>query len=216
MSRIVNSDALDVIADQLGIVGTAEGTTVLNDDDLLQSFDTHSGVRRGRADIATAGWFYGILENVHGAADAEVSNINPYAALANAVNTYPERVSDKFDVWLHGVSVRRISGTGILTEATATFLVLARAMGWGVDDSGDPVTEVAVPIPLARWNSISDTGGNVYGLNGPNGEVYVRVNMRVPVQGFIQFESVSSALSTWQMMCVLGLFPVGMGSDVAT
>ena len=215
--RDLDSDALTLIQRQLGYSGVGDPRTTFLDSELAQIFDVGSGVRRARADIATGGWWFGILENVHLGADDMVSNINPYSGLQGfSANTFPPSVDpQKFDIWIHGAVLKRTAGVGFLT-ATLTYLTLERAMAFGKDDGGTVVAPQAVAIPMAFFDDVINTGANIYGINAVSGQVYQRVNVRMPSQGFLQFESVSTNASTWQMSIILGLFPVGMGSDVAT
>jgi len=217
MPRNIDSDALTLVQRQLGLSGIGESKTELLSDDLLQTFEVSGAIRRSRADIATGGWWFGLLSNEHSGADAEVSNINPYSGLVGFnTSTFPDAIDpQKFDVWVHGAMIRRTAGTGTV-DATLTFLTQARFMAFGKDDTGTAVPQTVAALPIAHWDGVVDTTNAVYGLNVASGQTYTRINLRMPAQGLLQFESLSTALSNWEMYIILGLFPIGLGSDVST
>lgn len=219
MGRAVDSDALVQVGRQLGISGQAGQFTDFEEDSLTQVYEANSAIRRGRADIATGGWFFGILENVHSSGDSEVSNIDPYEAGIFAAGSFPQIVDPRYDIWIEGVSVEQISGTGD-ADHLLELLLPARFMAWGKDDAGVAVAATAKAHAVASWNGLFPASGpNIWAVNGRTAtqqDAHIPLGFRMPRGGaFLQFSSLSTAASEWQMCIIMGLFPIGMGSDAA-
>jgi len=212
--RQVISDALDVVFKSLGIPGRGSPVTEFDDGNLQQNMDVGALVRRGRTAQDSTGIFTGALRNVHTDAETILSTTNPYNITVGRIAPYPTLVElhTRFDIWLLGCIVSRISGGGTLTGAVFVD-PHARAQGWGEDDSG--VAVVSAPsMPVAYYDSIVDQSGEFALQNG--GNPYQAINMRLRGSDtLIRFSSTSSLTSTYQAFFILGVFPVGLGQDIA-
>ena len=191
------------------------GATNLDDGDVTQVLEVGQLARRGE-NPALDQLFYGVLENVHGAADSETSNIQPYTPGASATPPFPDPVPEEFDLWLYGVSGVRSSGAGGLVGALLSFNPFAQLQGWGDDDQGAPV--IASPfITVARFDSVSDgVVANRDPMLTEAGDPYIALNMRLPRNLTLVFDSESAAAAEFQMVLWMGIFPVGLGQDGLT
>lgn len=219
----VKEDQFKVMQKVLGIPGSQlSGATEVDLDSAQQTLPLIPNiVRRGVQLGPTEGWFQGVLENVHSAADGENSAIDPYKPGASAQNAFPAIVPEGWDVWLHGACVVRISGAGDL-DATGEGALLALNSGidklaWGEDDAGDPVTTHPLWY-LKRWTKIVE-GISATASEDPArddfGVMYHTVNMRMPRGIKITFKTESDAAATFQLNMILGVFPTAMGQDIA-
>jgi len=175
-------------------------------------------LRRGVQLGPQGGWFMGILENVHSGADGERSEIDPYAAGADAVAPFPTTVPEDIDLWLLGVSLVQSVGTGtLLTAAQILFNPAPFTQGFGRDDGGLPIIAVRA-FTVARFtsvvNDVTDLGAEA-GITD-QGLTYQPVNMRIPRGSTISFSSESSAAAEFQAILVMGMFPASLGQDVVT
>jgi len=203
-----------------GLVGSpGVGTpTVLDDDSISMTLPILPDIARRSLAIGIGqGWFQGLLENVHGAADDEVSTIDPYNPGDDRIAPYPAVVEPGSDVWILGVSGIRSSGAGGLTGGTMGFSVPDTVQGWGRDDQGVLVAETPRFI-FAQFDNISTLSA---GLSQPpmqteQGLIYQPVGVRVPRGGIISFHSTSAAAAEFQAIFLIGLFPSALGQDVAT
>lgn len=173
--------------------------------------------RRGLTIGPAGGWFQGVLENVHGAADAEVVSIDPYNPGDAAVGAYPRVVEDGFDIWLAGVSGQRSDGAGGLTMAGVFFNPGDASQGWGIDDSGATIVETP-SLWLARFDSLETTMSIITTppMMTEAGDFYVPLNLRLPRGGVLGFASESAAAADFQITLVMGLFPAALGQDIVT
>lgn len=173
--------------------------------------------RRGLAPGTIGGWGFGLLENVHAGADGEASFIDPYRAAGSAIQGYPRRVQQGFDVWLLGAAAIRSSGGGDITEALLQLNPVASQQMWGKDDAGAAV--VGDPtMGLIRWDDLSTaiSVGTDY-LVTEDGQPYVKLGIRIPRSGCtISFRTEAAAAAEFQCICLMGLFPAAMGQDVVT
>ena len=170
--------------------------------------------RRSLSSLPTGGWFQGILENVHSAADDEFSSIDPYAAGVDAVAPYPASISDDFDVWLAGVGGARSSGAGGLTGALLGINPVNHQQGWGRDDAGAPVTGSPM-FRIAFFDGLETAAVSSQDpFKTPQGEVWVPVGLRIARGATLTFQSTSAAAAEFQAIFLIGLFPAGLGQDV--
>ena len=211
--QLVDSDALGVVNRALGISGAGASETELTDGILEQVVDVAPIIRRGRTIQPSEGIFYGVMENVHPAAGVLSSLINPYkpeVALRHA--PYPAIVSPRFDIWLLYATVVRTLGTGTAT-ATLSLRFDGQTQGWGVDNLGAAVT--AVPRhPLAFWNTVRSPT-DIEFLTLADTQPAVKLGYRFPRVGSpdLVFLTEVTALATYQLGLVMGLFPVSLGQD---
>jgi len=177
--------------------------------------------RRGLAIGPTGGWFSCVLENIHSGADDEVSDINPYQPGAAAgPGAYPASVPRGIDVWLAGVAGHRDGAGGDLVMASMGYNPSNNnaAFGWGEDDAGAPTTPTTPSIQLARFDDLEDT---IALMTSPpmiteQGLHYQPLNLRLPRDGVLNFFSESGAAAAFQAIFIIGLFPAGLGQDIAT
>jgi len=172
--------------------------------------------RRSRGFAGVDNWLYGVLENVHSAADAEASTFVPYSpGFGEIFNGYPAAMPEGYDLWLLSIYGRRSAGAGGLTAAGIGFLPGDRAQGWGIDDSGAGV-ETSVRVQLAMSTAL-ETGATA--ISTPpmifgNGLTHVDMRMRLPRGCDITFVTESAAAAEFQAIIVMGLFPMALGQDV--
>jgi len=172
--------------------------------------------RRALSSAATGGWFVAVMENVHSVADDEASFINPYLAGSAALAPYPAAVRPGFDIWLLGINGQRSSGAGGLTGAALSINTTPGQEAFAIDDAGAPVAASGPRVVLAQFDSISTlTAGIVPPMVTEQGLTYQPANIRIPRGGVFNFHSTSAAAAEFQMILTLGLFPAGLGQDVA-
>lgn len=214
--RNIDSDALSQVQRQLGISGIGSGQAVLEDDELRQVLDVGPAVRRGRADVANGGWFWGVLVNDHEGAGDLTSFIDPYnVTAAFQLTSYPVEVDvSRFDIWVTGVSAVLTAGEATIVEAQFGFGGPLRSLAFSKDDDGATVALTGANLPLARWQGIAvDLGQGVQSLVN-TGEPYFPIKLRMPRGSQMVFLSRSVGISTYQCQILMGLFPIGLGQDV--
>jgi len=221
---LIKNAVLKPLQQLLGIAPGTQPTDVDLGNVSLTLPITDSIVRRSsQLVIPHGGWFQGILENVHSAADDEISAMPVYSPpAADVVAPFPSPVGPEWDVWLIGVSGRRSSGSGGLTGATASITPSSASpfqQAWGRDDSAAPVVGTARMV-LAQFDAISTITAALTAADDPmiteQGLTYQPINMRLPRGCTLAFHSTSAAAAEFQMMFILGLFSAGLGQDVAT
>jgi len=195
------------------------GPTVLDDDSVSLTMPVLPEIaRRSLIQGPLTGWYTSVMENVHSAADGELSSINPYEPGAAAVAPYPESVPDDFDVWLLKAFAQRSSGSGALTMGYLDMNPVTHQQGWGIDDAGAPVIDEP-PVVLARWDSV-EAVVTVAGATEPAmteaGDTMVDVNIRIARGALLRFSTESAAAAEFQCLLLMGLFPSGLGQDVVT
>jgi len=213
---IIKNAILSPIQRLIGIA-PSPSPTVIDDDAVSLTFPVVPDIaRRSVLPSPNAGWFQGILENVHSGADAESSGLFPFAAGPDAVAPYPAAISEEFDLWLLKVGGIRTVGTGDLTAAYLILTPPAHSQGFGHDDAGAPVvTNLAMKI--AFFSALEETGGtSLDPFITPSGDLFVDINMRLPRGCTLIFNSESAAAAEYQMWFILGLFPAALGQDVVT
>jgi len=209
VSRLVDSSALEPVNRQLGLYGGLAPGTQIEDGDLKQVFDVGSAVRRGRADVATGGWFYGVLEMIHAGAGTIDASIDVYSPGAGQVGSYPLDVPRDFDVWIESYSIIQDSGAAAMTYGAARISPAARAQGWGIDNLG-AVEVTGTIFGLGLFDSLDSEG---FGLT-EQGEQLVKLGVRVPRGSTLSARTIADGVTTLHAVFMLGLFPIGMGSDV--
>jgi len=188
------------------------GVTNLDDGDVTQVLEVGQLARRGDEPFVHGSLFFGVLENVHSGADAEISNIQPYAPAASAINNFPPIVADEYDIWLFGVAGIRSSGAGGLTGALLNFNPSAFQQGWGDDDQGAPVV-AANQFAVALFDDLDETISSQAVMITEAGQPFVPLNLRVPRGTTFVFHSEAAAAAEFQLILHMGMFPVGLGQD---
>lgn len=216
MTKRIDSDALVLLNRMLGLGGGGSGATDLDDGVVSQTLDILSVVRRARTPARSLGWFFGQFRNIHAAGGALQSSINPFAVGALAHNAYPTSIRRDFDLWLISASVNRAAGAGALDGATLLNSAVAADHGWGVDDSGAGFGPGAGLLLLARWTGLDSSiaGQDAHGIAG-DGSVLVQIGQRIPRNTVIRFNSDAAAAATFDCVVTLGVFPEGLGQDIA-
>jgi len=192
--------------------------TVLDDDSVSLTMPIVPHIaRRSLVGKPNGGWFEGVLENVHSGADDEQSSINPYAAGLDAVPPYPMAINDNFDIWLIAVMGRRSSGAGGLTGAIMTIDPPTHSQGWGRDDVGAPVVG-SPPMRVAFFDGVEETVAGITPspMITEQGLLLQPINLRIPHDALLTFHSTSAAAAEFQAIFLVGLFPAGLGQDIAT
>jgi len=215
VTQLVHGQALVPVNDILGTTGAGAGNTFLNDGVLDQVLAVNDIVRRGRTQGSTEGQYLGLLRNNHTDAEAVSSTVNPYTVSVGRVPPYPSLPAnsmEKFDIYLLDAIMRRESGSGTI-EATLFINDLDVFMGWGVDDAGLAVTQIRSRI-LAAWDTITVFSSDAVGLQG-NEMPVARIGQRLTRGSSLIFLTESSATSVYDCIMTLGIFPVGLGQDVA-
>jgi len=213
--RSIDSDALSQVQRQLGISGVGvNGVAQLEDDELRQVIDVGPAVRRGRADVANGGWFWGVLQNVHGASTALSSFINPYEADGFELTSYPALVDvSRFDIWIAGATVRLLSGAASINSASLIIGAPLRSLAFGKDDSAAQVTPTGGGFAVAHWGSLVNATSFTYMIR-QTGIPFLNLNMRMPRGSNLVFDTNSVGISTYECSILMGLFPIGLGNDV--
>jgi len=211
--KTVDSQALGIVNRALGLTGVGAPLTEFLDGQLDQVLDVGSLVRRGRTLAGSGGMFFGLLRNIHAAANSQVSEIQPYFPNGAEIDPYPNRVPLGFDVWVLAATVEQLSGTGTFTGAL--FMdPAANSQGWGIDQAGAAVTGDR-PMPLAFWDSVVAQDRTI--ALQEDGSPWVRIGMRLMRNAQsntgLRFSSTSSALATFDCYILLGFFPIGLGQD---
>ena len=220
MPRDIDSDALTSLNRVLGIAGSRLGaqTTELDDGNLTQVLDVNEIVRRSRTLQDFDGIYFGVIRNVHAGAGELITSVDPYALPVGAGPGFPTNITAQtgLELWLIGASLYRISGTGTLDGATLELIFDSPQQAFGVDDSGAAVATTG-GIPLAHWDSILTTITSNPGIT-EQGEVYIPMGIRLARAsiGLRFISDVAGAAATMQTNIILGLFPAGLGQDVAT
>jgi len=162
--------------------------------------------------LISGGWFEGVMENVHSGADDEVCSLNPYIPGAAAGPGFPSPVPDGWDIWILGASLLAHSGAG---SAVIILDINTGARGLGIDDQGAAVTATPLII-LQRWTSIvADVGGLTgYGIDA-QGKAWQPIGVRVPRGADMELRGTSDAAVSYRAAIIMGIFPEGMGQDVA-
>jgi len=211
----VDSDALGVANQALGLTGSGADVTEFLDGELGQTLDVAPIIRRGRTQAATQGIYQGYLRNEHAGAGSLATTEAVYAVDVGVLAPYPDPVPAQFDIWLMAAFLRQESGTGTI-EATLTAVYPAVTRGWGLDDSGLAVTDSPMETVLAFWDTIVTVGVS-FGLQGTQGPM-AHIGMRLPRSDtmLLRFRSTASALATFGCQVMLGIFPVALGQDIIT
>jgi len=217
-----------VTGGQLGVVrriletgvDAARAITDIDLDNISQTLPVVPEIVRRSAPLAGIdGWFTGVLENSHAAADDENSEIFPYAVgPLDRLGNYPADVPEGWDIWLVGLQGFRTAGTGSIV-GSVTMDPPDFVQGWGRDDAGVATGLTAGRITLGIITAVVDTAGPlandpVTWLEGPPGGSFLPLGIRVPRGSDVNFVSTSDAAVTVVMMFIMGLFPMAMGHDV--
>lgn len=194
------------------------GPVEFDDAHCSQVLDVNRLASRAQALINTEGWAFATFQNVHGAADEELSTIGPYNPIPIAIRFmggYPETVPHGFDIWLGGCCMHRSAAGGALTAGFLRMSAPGGLQAWGITDDLLGRPEDPAYLYLARFESMDES----YLLNVPGlteaGEVWVPLNMRIPRGCSLSFLTVSAGAATFRLNVTLGIFPSGAVPDIA-
>jgi len=216
VTKPIESDALDVLFRTLGLSGgTDVRGTMLDDGNVSQILDINPIVRRSRTPGVTSGFFYCVMLNEHAGAGALITSVEPYNPAVAVNPPYPDPVPRGFDFWIFTAHCNRRSGTGTLDGAVLNYDPIQVQQGWGLDNSGAAVV-THQPFPLARWTGLDTTTTHNIAITG-DGSAMVKVGLRLGRGGFLTFTSdVAVAAADIECSMVCGLFPEGLGQDIAS
>ncbi len=213
----IKSAALGKMDRALGLAGKGADKTELLDGEVHQTMDVARIARRSLTLAGSEGIFTAVWRNIHGASGEIFTNLQPYEpndTLPNIIAPYPAIVSPDFDLWLLSAFVERISGTG---TCEAMLAIQYLQQGFGMDNLGAAVVDNLNQI-VARWDTVVETQTSTeYMTNVASGEVEKVLNRRLPRHGApslaMIFVTEASAAATYELQCVLGMFPAAMGQD---
>ena len=223
MTQEVQSSALELVNQQLGLKGRGAQNTQFEDAFVAQMFSVNSAVRRSRAIGQGGGWFYGQFEHLHVAAGAITSVWNPYATGENgAIDPFPATLPPGFDIWIDSIAHWPLVGSGagtINSDSHVSMIASTSNQGVGLDNSGAAV-ERNGDIPLAIWDIQLALANLVRAfVNSTTNASRQPVKMRWPRGGaspsLLSFESDmdNSVTVLWDVIyCVV---PIGMGQNIA-
>ena len=215
MGQIIDSDALDDLLRILGLAaGSTAGPTLLDSGNVSLVLAVDQIVRRSRTPTTTTGSYVATLRNDHAAAGQLTTGIDPYNVGAFNFAPYPSPVPRGFDVWLLGAAIRKGAGAGTLDGAVLFIDPEDTQQAFGVDDSGVKITSSGA-YPVALWTAFNTDITTQVGILG-DGSVYAKIMLRLKSGASIDFVSdVAAAAVIVDCHLVLGLFPAGLGQDVA-
>lgn len=172
-------------------------------------------LRRSMTVTSSQGVGVALFKNEHAGAGQLTTTINPYTT-DNVGNGYPSPVDfTRNDVWIIGASVDRTAGAGTLDAALLEIQFSSDQGFFGEHDDGSSKVGGA-DMPVARWDSIDTTTNRGNALT-EQGQPYVPINLRLARGTVIAFISdVAGASADIQCNLIVGLFPQGMGQDIAT
>jgi len=215
----IKNEILQIIFKMIGNPGQSiSQTTILEDSTVTQTMPIVPEIaRRSLVEGNSTGWFEGVMQNTHGAADDEESQIDPYRPGVNAVAPYPRVVPSAWDLWLLFVGGRQISGGGTLTGAVLGINPDNVSQGWGITDAPAPLVTTPT-VQLAAFDSISTLAAGIgfSPMMTEQGLVLQPVGMRIARGSIFTFNSTSTGSAVFQMYMVMGLFPASLGQDVAS
>ena len=212
--RSIESGALALLDRILGLGAGGEQFAMLDDGHVSQVLDVAPVARRSLP--PQGGLFWGLLRNVHGAgATAETSTVNPYTT-AHVYSGWPSPVPEGFDVWLAGTTLEFLGTYGNFTRAALDMTVHAPRQGFGVDQAGAAATPAAgvIRMGLCRWDETSVFDGIYIGLQ-ESGDMWMPLGIRIPRGTELDFRSHATNAVTMDCGLLLGLFPAGLGQDIA-
>lgn len=215
MSKSIDSDALGLINRILGLGGGGESDTDLEDQTLVQVLDVAAAVRRSLAGGVREGWFTGVMDNIHAAAGAVVTTVNPYTTSdVPTGGSWPQPVPKGLDIWVLGAALVVTGAGGGLDGGMLNLDPLPAQQGWGRDSAGAAVVGSG-EFPIVRWTGIDSSVAPVpVGITG-DGSVFVKTLVRIARGTQLLFRTDATAADTFRCTVLLGLFPEALGQDVA-
>lgn len=209
----VDSDALSVVGDALGLAGTGQPVTELTDGMLEQVVDVGPLIRRGRTPSRSQGIFTGLIEHDHPGVGSLATTITPYQlAQTGLIPPFPSPIPRFFDLWLLSAHLLRTGGAATVTAAV--FIDYADAQqAFGVDNAAAAVVGPNLG-PLAFWDTLV-TQNITFGQDSVTGNLTWPLGIRLSRQNDTALiaSSTASAAGVFHFHFVLGLFATGLGQD---
>lgn len=210
----IDSDALGVLTRSMGLSGAGSPITELTDGVVDQSLSVNEVVRRGRTQARTEGIYTAKMRAIHTAANSVTVTVNPYeiGVAASVIAPYPSPMPAGFDIWLLTVAGHRVSGGGNVNIQLLVNYATTQ-QGWGVDNVGAAVVGLS-SISIRFWDTLATTAGTVTLLNTRSAQP-VAVGIRLPrsLETAVVMASTSTAIATFELDLVLGVFPTSLGQD---
>lgn len=214
--REVDTDALLEVARSLGINNPATVVEQVTFDDatLQQALVVNELVRRARAGFGAGIWQASILTD-HVAAGTITDDLDPYGA-PDMASAYRELVDQGHDVWALSSRV----SVDVSTDFVAAVLQIKPRTNEMAVRNTSAVTGTSAPIILGSWDSVlatfSGTTATVSSSADPRliQPVHIRRISRGQVLSLV---SESGGVAAFEAHCrvALGVFPAGLGQDVA-
>ena len=216
---LIKGSALAAVAKlfQFGQQAT-RGATDLDVDNVTQVLSINEIVRRSEAGGAVAtGLFIGVLECDNGAGATNIeATIDPYNPGAAAGPGYPVSIDERFDVWILEVTGRRSAGTPAnFTESLFGIDDPATHLAFGIDDAGSVITPLPVRS-LVRFTDIEELTNTNNVLVDEVGQCRFNVTQRIRRGSILSYGCIASNAVTTRVQILMGLFPAGLGQDVAS
>lgn len=218
MSKEMDSAALVLLRQSLGLAGAAGGSTILEEDSVTQVIDVGSFARQGLPP-GNNGLFYFLLQ-------ATTSVANPsLSATSNVYNPtdgttdfnqppFPLLVPDQFDIYLINCSLGLDNTT--FTAAILQRIIPTTATGWGVhnnDTTVEAITSASQPVPIAVWDgAVTAVGVEMGTLNGEDG--LQRIGVRMIRGESLRLRVSAGGINVVTCFVLAALMPRALGQDV--
>ena len=232
MTRTMNSQALALMDRILGLSGSSAGEqyTTLDDGNVQQVIDISAIARRSLTPAGSLGLYSIRLRNFHSSSALKIDNpCDPYnfaneLTISYDTNAWPVPVPRGFDVWLIGASAWSDS-TSKLAMMQLNLTLPSGSMAINQTSTDNSLAQVGNDIAvqqLVRWSTVLgyDVGkvvSDMFTWLDAAGNSYQSFNTRL-VQGttlnFISIASSTTVKATCELL--VGIFPEGLGQDIAT
>ncbi len=203
----ITSGILQIVSKALRLDTKGSEITEFDDAVVQQALNIEGLIRRGGTVQSAEGVFKFTQANTHAVADTQNNSANPYD-LFNTLLGATDAI-DRYDVWFLGMHVTKSSGAGNITFARMTVQVPASNLLTSVASQSSNLWLGAFDGPQVSVGTIDP----VPELG--SGKVWVRAGIRVPRGSTFVFQSVSDGAAVCHASLALGLFPKGLGQDIA-
>ena len=232
MTRTMNSQALVLLDRMLGLSGSGgEQYTTLDDGNVQQVLEIGPVARRSLTFAGEAGLYViGMRSDADTVANIARNSVDPYnfaaeLTVSGPTNGYPVPVPRGYDVWIIRASAYSNTTAGhdwlqLNVQLPSSSMALYSYAADGGAES--QLTNDRSNVALCRWDTIlagdTLTGSSAeYVWATENGTTSPEFGMRIPRGSRLDW--ITSAIATGtQAQCrvILGVFPEGLGQDVAT
>lgn len=219
--RLFDSGALELLNRALGLSGSGAQNTQLSDELVNQTFDIGGVARRGRELTAgSTGIYWGVLQTSHATAGPISVTVDPYSpAAALVVNGYPTPTPPGWDIYLFGADLRIVSGNNAdFLDAALMVVPPASQVAFASDEgSGMAPPIVNTGVNLAIWDTALTVAGRPMVTNAVSGESWRKFGFRLRRGASLVLASTAQNTNTVTLQChmLLGIFPAGLGQDIA-